>query len=367
VSSENPVIGVVSSLSPCLRKIKENRYFRPSPYYCMMAEQIARQGARFVLFSPECVNWQAKSVTAWVPENSAKPFENWHKQRMPLPDTVYENVFVHLAIQGYAVPFRKMAQNRHIPVFNPPLPGKWRMATLLMHSNLAKFQPETFLLPEPKIALSHIRNWGTAYVKPVGGYGGMGVARIEQMPRQQYRVSIDRPQKNTQKIRNVLSETELANWLLKRKKVPHLIQRGLNLCTVNERRIDFRVVTHRDINGKWQVVGIIPKLAAKDGVVTNIIAGGEIVQLSDLDNLANEEGWTVPVQNISTCALEISRFISARSPTTGILGFDIGVEKNNRVSMIEMNPKPARSLLTKEMRANSAKLLSGFSLFLAKR
>jgi hypothetical protein len=367
VSGDIPVIGVVSSVSPDIRKARKQNILRPSPYYCMMAEYVASQNAQFMLFSPKAVNWSAQNVDAWVPQNPTKPLENWHRKRMPLPDSMYENVFVHLAIQGYAASLRKMAKEHQIPVFNPALPGKWLMARWLMKSNLAKYQPETLLLPAPKIALSYIRDWSTVYVKPGGGYGGMGVARIEQMPHGEYRISIDRPGLNTRKVRMVLSESELVSWLRGKQKSPHLLQRGLNLCEVNQCKIDFRVVTHRDGNGKWNLVGIIPKIAAKDGVVTNIIAGGKVVQLAELERLANGEGWQVPVSQISICALEIAKLLSAKVPNTGILGFDIGVEKNNRVSMIEMNPKPARSLLTKDMKIESAKFASGFSLYLARK
>lgn len=364
LSDSRLLIGVVSSIAPRNHVVHHETYFRPVPYYCMLADHAQTHGATLMLFTPNDVNWRQRTVEAFVPKSQTRPFGNWHRCTMSLPHVIYENVFVHLAIQGYAVQLRNMARKFEIPVFNPPLPGKWLMAKWLMNSVHSSYQPETMLLPKPSVSRAYIDKWGTAYVKPVGGYGGMNVARIELLFRGQYRLSIDRVGRHTEKIRIHMNEQKLNEWLGKRNR-PYLLQRGLNLIEVNGRKIDFRAVVNRDAKGKWNMVGIIPKLAVKDGVVTNIIAGGELYSLNQLMDIAKRQGTAIPVDKITTCALDVAKLISARASYTGLAGFDVGVEENNRVSIIEMNPKPARSLLSKEMRAYSAKCLSGFAIYLA--
>ncbi len=360
------LFGVVSSVSPRNNVMKREIGRRPNSYYCMLAKYAAKHDETMMLFAPGDVDWHRRKVVAWLPEHPSRPYCNWQRQIMPLPHSIYENVFVHLAIRGYAAQLRNMARNEGIPIFNPPLPGKWLMAKWLTNSKLARYQPDTLLLPKPSTTLSHIQNWGTAYVKPVGGYGGMDVARVEYLAGQRYLLSIDRMMSGTRKVRKVMNQLQLVAWLSKKQGRPHILQRGLNLLCVNQRRMDFRVVVNRDDMGQWKMIGIVPKLALKDGVVTNLVAGGEICALPDLISIAKKQNVHVPIAKICTCALDVAHLVSSRAPHTGLLGFDIGVEKDNGVFVIEMNPKPARSLLSKDMQTFSAQCLSGFAAYLAK-
>jgi hypothetical protein len=332
-----------------------------------MAQYAHQFGSQLILFAPSDVDWGKGIVTGWVPEERDRPFGNWVKTRSRIPDSIYENVFVHLAVTGYTVSMRRHAQNYGVAVFNPPLFNKLEMGDWLSKSDLKEYIPETFRLNDVDRAIERLSSWGLAYLKPIGGYGGIGVTRIEHLGSGRYRVSIDRKHGGGRRERAVISEQALRKLLAARRRIPHLFQKGLRLLTIGGRKVDFRVVVHRDVEGKWRLVGIVPKVASPDGVVTNIIAGGERMTLSQCVALAGREHKVVPLAEMEKCALRIAERMSHARPRTGLIGFDIGVEERGRVWMIEMNPKPARSLLSPEMRKKSAEYSAGFAVYLAKQ
>ncbi|GLV12887.1 hypothetical protein Heshes_05710 [Alicyclobacillus hesperidum] len=359
--NQRKLFGIATTSLPIVRGAKR----RPAFHYVRIARAAVRQGLDVCLFDPHHVNWQTATVNGYVPERAQVPEGNWVKRTLPLPDVIYENVYVHLAIRGYSATLRTQAKRHHIPLFNPMLPGKWKMIAVLRQAGLSDATPETERVVSSEQVIHRVNEWQTAYVKPIGGYGGMNVYRIEQLRADQYRVSADRRGAEGGKWRKVMSESQLRTWL-RRRIGGYLVQRGLKLLSIGGRKVDFRVVLHRDEHGEWQLVGIVPKVAAPDGVVTNIIAGGERVPLSRLAQMAEADGKAIPLDALEARARAIARALSRRYPTTALVGFDMAVEEDGSVKMIEMNPKPARSLLEGTMLARLAEYQAGFAKFLTK-
>ncbi|RIV28596.1 hypothetical protein D2Q93_02255 [Alicyclobacillaceae bacterium I2511] len=358
-------LGVATTVVPRRRLQARGMIDRPSLYYCRMAHFAAQWGATLILFNPEHVRWSRNIVEAWSPADLRHPYGNWQKARQRLPDIIYENVFVHLAVQGYAHELRQQAAIRGIPLFNPGLPNKWRTSLWLSNSEVSHFIPPAVKMAHGIGSIRRIRKWGTAYLKPVGGYGGMGVTRIETLPKGQYRLATDRARSGN-RWRRVVGESQLQTWL-DTHDGHFMLQQGLPLLTLNGRKVDFRVVVQRGVEGQWHRVGIVPKIAAVDGVVTNLVAGGERLSLEQCLVLAAREGKSIPIEELTTAALQIAQVISRRYPMTGLLGYDMGITEDGGIWMIETNPKPARSLLTDEMRRQSALYSAGFSVYLARK
>jgi hypothetical protein len=360
-------IGLATTVKPKQHRSDRSTVLRPVVQFCRMAQHAHQNGADVVLFAPNDVDWNNNVVHGWTPEVRNQPFGNWVRRRVRLPDAIYENVFVHLAIRGYTVPLRRAANNRRIPLFNPPLFNKLQLGDWLSRTELKTFVPETYRLADVERAMASVKRWKIAYLKPIGGYGGMGVTRIEYLGADKYRVSIDRKQNGSNRERIVVSANGLRRLLQVRKQVPHLFQKGLRLLTIGGRKVDFRVVVHRDVEGKWHVVGVVPKMAAPDGVVTNLIAGGERKTIVQCVALAQREQKVIPVAELERAAMKIAQKISTARPKTGLIGFDMGVDESGRVYMIEMNPKPARSLLSSEMKRKTAEYSAGFAVYLARQ
>jgi len=365
----NIVIGVVTTVQPRRRHVQgsEGRV-RPSLYFCRMAQHAHNLGASLVMFGSNDVDWSHNSVRGWVPEDVRSPYGLWVRKTTKLPSAIYENVFVHLAVAGYSRSLRDHARRRGIPLFNPPLPDKWNMSHWMSRNTLDKYLPPTVRLNvnDVPLAVRRINEWGTAYVKPIGGYGGVGVMRVEKWERDRYRIGIDRQKDGGGKLRITVRTEDLVPLLRRRGRTPHIVQRGIRLLAIDGRKVDFRVVVQRGADGGWHLIGIVPKVAAADGVVTNLVAGGERMSLQQLEALAARDGVKVPVADLTACALDVAAKLTRYAPKVGLLGFDLGVDDTGRTWVIEMNPKPARSLLTDDMQHVMAKHAAGFAVYLAR-
>lgn len=361
MNHEKQTIGVATTTTVKERGGTE----RPVRYYCEMAQHAEHAGWKFAIFDPVEINWRTQRINAWVPTAGDRAFGRWQRQELTLPSVVYENVFVHLNIRGYSRELRRNAHRLGIPLFNPALPNKWRLTQWLQAGELRGFLPSTERLQSSSGALAYLDDWGVAYVKPIGGYGGRGVVQIRSLGRGAYRIAWDRSLHSMERVRKTVNKEQLMRFFEQKLRTPHLVQRGIPLLEVGGRKVDFRVVVQRGSKGQWHSVGVVPKLAARHGVVTNLVAGGERCSLEQLTARAALEGKLVPTADVERAALRIADFITRRCPDAGVLGFDMGLEDNGDIYMIEMNPKPARSLLTASMRRESAKYSTDFARWLA--
>lgn len=298
--------------------------------------------------------------------DSNRPDGDWELVSLRFPNVIYENVYVHLAVKGYSAPLRAEARRRGVPLFNPMLPGKWQMFRFLRRVHLDHLAPETEVLTSADALWRALERWRIVYVKPSGGYGGVNVHRLELLVDGRVRARADRRGGRVRTWERVMERRHL-DAFVHSLRGRYLVQRGLRLLRVGGRKVDFRVVLHRDHQGEWQLIGIVPKLAAPDGVVTNIIAGGERWTLEQLESAAKREGKDVPVDDLVRAAKSIAEALSHRYRTIGLVGFDMAVEEDGSVRMIEMNPKPARSLLDRPMLERLAACQAGFARWLIRR
>jgi len=341
------------------------RRWRPGVHYRQIARAARRHGLRVCLFDPgRQAEWSR--LSAFVPMDSNRPDGDWELVSLRFPDVIYENVYVHLAVKGYSAPLRAEARRRGVPLFNPMLPGKWQMIRFLRRVHLDHLAPETEVLTSADALWRALERWRIVYVKPSGGYGGVNVHRLELLADGRVRARADRRGGRVRTWERVMERRHL-DAFVRSLRGRYLVQRGLRLLRVGGRKVDFRVVLHRDHQGEWQLIGIVPKLAAPDGVVTNIIAGGERWTLEQLESTAKREGKDVPVDDLVRAAKSIAEALSHRYRTIGLVGFDMAVEEDGSVRMIEMNPKPARSLLDRPMLERLAACQAGFARWLIRR
>ncbi len=329
------------------------------PFYQWMNQRASQVGARLLFFDPKSFRRQDATVVGWRSDVSDHKLATFR-----LPSVIYDNVFVHLAVNGYVQPLRSYAKEHGLLVFNPIMPGKAAMQRILMQNPIAGLKvPDTKVIRDYSTLQTMLQKHGTVYVKPSGGYGGRMVFRIAQKHRL-YHVRCDRFVHGG-KMESMLREHELVS-LYQRFLARHvqLIQEEIPRLMIAERHMDFRVVLCRDGQGQWKMIGIIPKLAAKDGVVTNLVGGGERVMLSKLQDYLSTQKVEMITRHLKATSLALSNRLRSEYPLFGLVGYDLGVSPEGQVWFIEMNPKPARSLLYASMKEELAKYLVDYALFL---
>lgn len=209
---------------------------------------------------------------------------------------------------------------------------------------LASCQPETNVYA-PGLLQHYLEKHHTVFVKPDGGVGGLGVVCLW---------------KDEEGVKALLQSTlrSFPNWQqadewLKRLcgRRRHVIQRGVDLLPLGGNPVDIRTIVQRNRRGIWAVTGMFAKVAAKGKRVTNVKSGGQVISVSSYlarSGLSPLQRAQV-VQKLIRLSVAISMAM-ARSYRNTLYALDLGVDRQARVWLIEINTHPSLRVLLKVSR-----------------
>lgn len=326
-----------------------------------------QHGIRVVFFHPEDVDLFRNRVWAWVCESNDAA-NGWKLKWFRIPDVIYENVVMHaLERTGTLIVKRKLIR-RGIPVFNPRLFNKIRIFEILQRDKrLIPFIPKTMTVHRVKDVIQFLFLSKCVYLKPIDGSGGKGVIELMQEG-VSVRVRSERfhNDKRFERLMTVTQLNRFLNNLLRRKK--YIAQQGLNLISKQGRKIDFRVVVHRNETGKWHLIGIRPKLGRLGSIVTNTHSGGLRGDYHEIVKWAALTGIPLPSRELfEKIAVYNAELFTRYRPTLSHLGIDIGVDTGGNAYVLDVNNRPGRDLLTPSMLNKAVDSMTGFAKHLHRR
>ncbi|RKP56141.1 YheC/YheD family protein [Cohnella endophytica] len=214
------------------------------------------------------------------------------------------------------------------------LASKWtKTNALLSDPYIARHIPSSRLLNAENLRRM-LSKYGMVVVKPVRGAGGIGVIKIERSG-SSYRMS-HKSHKNVYSGFNGL----MRGLNTTRRKRSYLIQRGIQLATIDGRPIDYRVKYVKE-KGSWTYRSMVGRVAKPGLFVTNLCRGGTLVTAAfgirkslSARLVGTKKREMRHLTKASTALLE-SRF-----PGIGQLGYDYGIDRKGHVWMLEVNTRP---------------------------
>ena len=216
-----------------------------------------------------------------------------------------------------------------------------------------------------------IDKYGMIYLKPSGGSLGLGIFRITRDPDGGYYCRFRNGDKNIlHRFRSLEKLIRYAFGNQKSRIHRYLVQQGIRLIKYQGRPVDFRVHMHKDRTGEWQIVGIGAKAAGPGSVTTHVRTGGSLLSASELlYKVFGMDGPRVEAY-IRNAAIRIAKTLERQvNGPLGELGMDIGVDRNRRVWLFEVNSKPGRHIFhhpsLRQAGWRSAKCITEYSLKLA--
>jgi hypothetical protein len=103
------------------------------------------------------------------------------------------------------------------------------------------------------------------------------------------------------------------------------------------------IVQRKTKSAPWKVTGIIARRAGKGYIVTNITKNGKSLELIDAikkSSLSNQ--FISPLlSEIDTVSLKLTEVLSNKYPWKRIFGYDLGIDTDGQLWIIEANPLPA--------------------------
>ena len=133
---------------------------------------------------------------------------------------------------------------------------------------------------------------------------------------------------------------QLLKWIGKKTRGRrYIVQRHLQLAQIQHKPFDIRIMVQRrkGASSSWKVTGSYAKVAAKGYLITNVPS--HIIPVPEALKLARIEDRSLIVK-IKQIALLAAERLRERYPKLRQVGFDIGIDRNRRIWIIEGNYWP---------------------------
>ncbi|WP_106766411.1 YheC/YheD family protein [Paenibacillus faecalis] len=310
-------------------------------------KQLLREGNKkmFVYaFTPRDINWQRETVHAYMLGASGQ----FIRKTVPLPDVVYNRLPSRRTdFSPFTNQLRDRFLKRNISFFNWAFFNKSEINSQLENDVMAgRFVPETYSNPSPERIKDMLERHRFVYYKPSAGSLGNGIYRLTYQPKKGYFARYSGARGNT------LLKFPKFNSLMRLLQSKHgaslknyVIQQGIRLIEIDGCPIDFRFHMHKDGKNRWVPVGIGAKKAGRGSVTTHVKNGGSLMTPEQALNRAFGVRGREVLERAKQVAIILSEAIENHHPhVLAEIGFDIGIDEDERIWMFEANSKPGRSI-----------------------
>ncbi len=322
-----------------------NRLFYEKGFYKYLQIVGKKKNILVYVFYPDSINWEKAFVKGYHFNFTKQKWENKH---FPLPNFIYDRCF-YVSVKTYLKykPFvEKIKRNKKLPLLGYGLKGKWEVYEILSKNPLyMKYLPKTEKYKNPNQLLKWLST--TPFIlKPIGGSHGAGVIKIAE-ENNNYVVT-GRNYYNQKITYKFLDKQKLLKWInqfIGRKRF--IIQQYLNLFTSYKQPFDVRVLVQKDHNGNWDITGMSVRLGDQDNITSNLHGGGKVEKLlSLLEREFDQNKANTIINEINRLVLAIPTFLEDNHGNLFELGIDIGIDRQGRIWIIEVNSKPGRKVFS---------------------
>ncbi len=315
--------------------------------YQEIAETARSQGAVCYFFTPDLINFEKETITAFTYRCRKPPHKEWVLQDFPIANIIYNQTgYISEELRpGYRNFFHNyLPDKKTVRLINPFLGLRNKLEIyrqLITRETVSSFLPETAACDSPDDIFYFLQKYKAAYLKPLVSSLARGVYKISAGSRGyvlEYHPS--RAEKVRRDFRDKIELQKALKPVLTAK--PYLVQQPLELIRFENRPVDFRAHLIKNGLGRWSILIIKARIGPGGGIVTGPGWGGYRSLAEDaLGRIFSPEETTEIMQNIQEAVLMIAREIDeVHARPFGELGFDIAVDVHKKIWMIEVNPKP---------------------------
>ncbi|AZK48114.1 YheC/YheD family protein [Paenibacillus lentus] len=310
-------------------------------------KQLLKHGSKLsyiFAFTPKDINWEQETINGYFLTESGR----FQRKSVPLPDVVYNRLPSRRAETTTPINLlRERFIRKKIPFFNWSFFNKSDIYRLLeKDTGVSRYVPESIMNPTPEQIRDLLDRHSLIYYKPNSGSLGNGIYRLSHIPRSGYFARYRNGSKNA--LLRFGSFTSMMRTLKTRHGRSlrgYVAQQGIRLIEIDGCPIDFRFHMHKNGKNNWVVVGIGAKKAGKGSVTTHLKNGGSLLTPEQALGRAFGERAEDVLRNAKNVAITLAEAIEYHQQhLIGEIGFDIGIDKDEKVWMFEANAKPGRSI-----------------------
>lgn len=318
------MIGILFARPMLYRLMRGKRSFERPAFY-MGAAQDA--GEEVVFFALKDIDWKTGTVRAWNGRSGLL-------SRKQIPPVIVNRT--RTLRRGAKQSIRRLKEMGKI-VFNE----RNVVSKLSVHQILAKERKLLPHLPETEAVSRHaveqlLERNGCLFLKPNTASVGNGIIRLRR--KKEATVAeinvLGKTKKRKMRIRQIVN-------IVKGRKRKYLVQQGISLMKYKENPVDFRVSLQKNGKGRWQLTGMVGKIAKRKSIVTNLHCGGKSQKASVL---FEHWGWDCNEMYKKTekLGVRIAKALERELPHIADLGLDIAFDEDRHPWFIEANFRDLR-------------------------
>ena len=227
-----------------------------------------------------------------------------------------------------------------------PTWDKWnKYLTLIQNKELEKHLPETMRFSTEKELWDFTDKYPSVILKPIMGSRGRNIFKVSALESDKFEIHY------LNSTMEFIGRYYTYSYF-KKKKAPrrtYLAQRYISLANIQGRPFDIRVIVQKQKNSNnWVVTGKVAKLAGQGFFVTNNqLSSGSVlpvVEAIKASNIHKADGnGEKLVSELERIALLATKTLEPLYKGHPIYGFDMGIDSDGHIWIIEANLHPALS------------------------
>ncbi|WP_168122776.1 YheC/YheD family protein [Paenibacillus sp. HB172176] len=342
-----PILGILTLYLNDAGVVEEKAMFRK------MTIEGRKLGLRVFVFTPQDVNHDKKRIRGLHYNESTRA---WYRKWTSFPHMIFDRCRIQQTPRfQQLLKFRSRYQ--HLTFLNRPLRNKWTIHSLLAKDErFSSFLPKTRYIDSVKDIHSMLRSHRLLYLKPVNGTGGRGILRIEKLRGGRLLVqgrNQDRRIVQPQRMNESQLDSYLGRWDL--KNIRYIVQQGIQLKLKDGRVHDYRLLVQKNGSGEWQVTGCAGRIGPPGSITANLHGGGKAVKMDELlkEWITDETKISSVKSSVSEFGIAVSQYLELCYGALCELAIDIAIDRQGKIWMIEVNPKPAREVFARAGEGNA--------------
>jgi hypothetical protein len=321
-----PVIGLLLGLK---KNDISNNLLKRALNYTLLYNNI---NGLIVVFSIEGVDYENGIIEGYFfnPKCEKRQLP-WGKGVFPIPNSIFQRITLDKYNQNK---LKSITQNC---IFNSSYFNKWEFWIMVSRCSSVKYNiPYTRILNSLDDVDFIINKYGSSYIKPINGTLAQGIYKINK----HLNTYLFKKKNKAQKLSRKQAK-EYINNTIKDKK--YIVQQPIEAFTIDGRHMDFRVIMQKDYTKEWMCTGIISFTGIEGDICSN--SGGELLFEYALEGrlkLSRESTFIIKQNMIDICK-KICKILDSSGENYGDLGFDVVLDKNLRVWVLEVNKRQYHS------------------------
>ncbi|QVK21049.1 YheC/YheD family protein [Mycoplasmatota bacterium] len=281
------------------------------------------EGVEFFYFSPGKVDFISRTIEGFSYENG-----EWIKKTYPFPKVVI-NMFKPNTDKQNDIYLRLRDE---ISYLENPIGDKEDIHRIIMEDTCFRgFLPKTKLASNISNVDEFLNKYKKIVLKPMSGCQGIGILFIEKKSKT-YIIYENGSKFVVNSLEEPLKNIDLESYL---------IQQYIFSETSKGLPVDFRLHTQKNGEGKYILTTIYPRIANVKNKVTNYSQGGYTVDIESYLKGEYDEKWNAIFKYMKVFAIQLAEFINDYyGDDLNELGIDIGLDKNNKIYLYEINWRP---------------------------